>query len=157
MGTLVGCFNEFLKRISLNETQKQHLGKNYRAICRALGNDKVLSPVIEEIRLQGSYEHKTVIKPKNGKRSDVDILVVTKLHKDQFTPDEVLEIFRPFIKKYSGGRYAKQNTSWGINRSDVHIDVVPVVAPSIMERGLLGKRSFDGWFSLMMHSGGNWI
>lgn len=155
-GTLVGCFNEFLKRISLTEGLDYELYKNFDALSKALLRDKVLSPVIEEIRLQGSYAHKTVIQPKNGKRSDVDILVVTKLHQNEFTPDQALEVFRPFIKKYSLGRYGKQKHSWGINFPNVHIDVVPVVAPSIMERGILGERGLVGWLPLLGYQGGDW-
>lgn len=139
-GTLVKCFDTFLKNISLTKGQKDELVKNYNAFCKKLQNDRTLSPAIEEIRLQGSFQRKTIIRPKNGRRSDIDILLVTKLDRYEYSPEQALEKFRPFIKKYSRDQYGRQKHSWGINFPNVHIDVVPVVAPSISERGILGQR-----------------
>ncbi|RGZ75188.1 SMODS domain-containing nucleotidyltransferase [Agathobacter rectalis] len=130
-------FNDFLKNIRLTENQVNELKSAHTTLRTRLAADEDLKDIIVTTFLQGSYRRATAVKPKMGKRSDVDIVVVTKLDKETVTPEEALDIFEPFLKKYYDGKYRKQGRSWGIEMTHVDLDVVPTSAPSLAEQGLL--------------------
>ena len=109
---MTSYFEDFLKEIRLTSNQVNELKQAHTTLRDRLENDKELSKYIETTFLQGSYKRATAVRPKNGKRSDVDIVVVTKFDKDEYSPDEVLDIFEPFLKKYYEGKYRKQGRSW---------------------------------------------
>lgn len=130
-------FNDFLKNIRLTEDQVSELKAAHTTLRKRLTTDENLKDIIETTFLQGSYRRATAVRPRQGKRSDVDIVVVTKLDKDAVTPEAALDIFEPFLKKYYDGKYRKQGRSWGIEMTHVDLDVVPTSAPSLAEQGLL--------------------
>ena len=110
-------FNDFLKNIRLTENQVNELKTAHTTLRTRLKSDKDLKDIIETTFLQGSYRRSTAVRPKQGKRSDVDIVVVTRLDKEEVTPEEALDIFEPFLKKYYDGKYRKQGKIMG-NRND---------------------------------------
>lgn len=130
-------FRDFLKEIRLTDNQVKELKAAHSTLRSRLKNDEALASIIETTFLQGSYRRSTAVRPKNGTRSDVDIIVVTKLDRDEVTAEEALNVFEPFLKKYYDGKYQKQGRSWGIEMTHVSLDVVPTSAPSISEQGLL--------------------
>ena len=130
-------FNDFLKNIRLTENQVSELKAAHTTLRRRLEADEDLKDIVETTFLQGSYRRATAVRPRQGKRSDVDIIVVTKLDKETVTPEEALDIFEPFLKKYYDGKYRKQGRSWGIEMTHVDLDVVPTSAPSLAEQVLL--------------------
>lgn len=130
-------FSDFLKEIRLTENQVTELKSAHKTLRKRLTEDEDLSPIIIETFLQGSYKRSTAVRPKNGKRSDVDIIIVTNLDKDSVTPDEALEKFRPFLEKHYSGKYQKQGRSWGIEMSHVDLDIVPTSAPSEIVKAAL--------------------
>lgn len=134
---MTSYFNDFLKEIRLTDSQISELKQAHTTLRNRLLNDEDLSKYIETTFLQGSYKRSTAVRPKNGKRSDVDIVVVTKFDKDENNPEQVLEVFEPFLKKYYNGKYRPQGRSWGIEMSKVDLDIVPTSAPSIAELGIL--------------------
>ncbi len=75
--------------------------------------------------------------PKNGNKSDVDIIVVTKLDSEEYTPEKALNIFVPFLEKHYKDKYRIQGRSIGISLSYVDLDIVPTSAPSESEIGIL--------------------
>ncbi|WP_298836039.1 SMODS domain-containing nucleotidyltransferase [Clostridium sp.] len=123
-------FSDFLKEIRLTENQVSELKSAHETLRRRLKEDEDLSNCIVETFLQGSYKRSTAVRPKNGKRSDVDIIIVTNLDKDVVTTEEALDKFEPFLEKYYSGKFQKQGRSWGIEMSHVDLDVVPTSAPS---------------------------
>ena len=87
--------------------------------------------------LQGSYRRYTAVRPKGDKRSDVDIIIVTKLDESEYTPKEALALFEPFLNKHYKGKWRRQGRSFGIEMSCVELDVVPTSAPAEQEYGIL--------------------
>ncbi|MBQ3426182.1 MAG: nucleotidyltransferase [Clostridia bacterium] len=138
---LVNYFRDFLKEIRLTDNQIDELKAAHQALRERLMRDEDLSSVIETTFLQGSYRRATAVRPKNGNRSDVDIVVVTKLDNEDVTPEEALDIFEPFLEKYYKGKYKKQGRSWGIEMSHVDLDIVPTSAPSIAIEGILDNEA----------------
>ena len=102
-----------------------------------------LSPLIVSTFLQGSYRRATAVKPNNGKRADVDIIIVTNLNKDYFSPHEAIDKFIPFVEKYYKGKYEVQGRSIGIKLSYVHLDIVITSAPSETEKQHLASESVN--------------
>lgn len=126
-------FRDFLTEIRLTENQVKELKSAHETLRKRLADYDDLKDVVVGTFLQGSYKRSTAIRPKNGSRSDVDIVVVTNLCKEQIEPDEALEKFRPFLEEYYEGKFRKQGRSWGIEMSHVDLDVVPASAPSQVE------------------------
>lgn len=134
---LTTYFNDFLKEIRLTQNQIDDLIQGHTTLRKRLNDDETLSKIIVSTFLQGSYRRSTAIKPKNGTRSDVDIVVVTKLSMDEYTPEQALNVFVPFLEKHYKGKYRIQGRSIGISLSYVDMDIVPTAAPSESEEGIL--------------------
>ena len=120
----------------------------HKTLTRRLNNDEELSSVIVSTFLQGSYRRATAVKPKNNKRADVDIIVVTTLNKDELTPEEAINKFEPFVKKYYDGKYKINGRSIGIKLSYVDLDIVITSAPSEAAQKELRAESVTTEFSL---------
>lgn len=105
---MVTYFNDFLKNIRLTDNQVNELKSAHTTLRNRLMADEDLKDIIVTTFLQGSYRRSTAVRPKQGKRSDVDIVVVTRLDKEEVTPEEALDVFEPFLEKYYNGKYRKQ-------------------------------------------------
>ena len=130
-------FKDFLSNIRLSENQVKDLKTGHKTLRDRLEKDETLSKIIISTFLQGSYKRSTAVKPKNGNKSDVDVIVVTKLDSEEYTPEEALELFVPFLDKYYKDKYRIQGRSIGISLSYVDLDIVPTSAPSESETGIL--------------------
>ena len=134
-------FTDFLQTIRPTSNQVDDYKCGHQTLRQRLREDAVLSPILVSTFLQGSYRRATAIRPKAGKRSDVDVIVVTRLSKDEYTPEQALEVFVPFLEKHYRGKYKKQGRSIGIELSYVDIDLVITAAPSESEVGILQAES----------------
>ena len=79
MATAPTYFSDFLSAIRLSDNQVSDLKTGHTTLRKRLLADEDLSPIIVSTFLQGSYRRSTAVKPKNGNKSDVDIIVVTIL------------------------------------------------------------------------------
>lgn len=140
---LTTYFNDFLRNIRLTKSQVDDLITGHTTLRNRLNDDEDLSKIIVSTFLQGSYRRSTAVKPKSGNRSDVDVIVVTKLDKDEYTPDEAMKVFEPFMEKHYAGKYRFQGRSIGIELSYVDLDVVITSAPSEAETGILQTESIN--------------
>ena len=113
----------------------------HRTLVNRLKQDEELAPFIVSIFLQGSYRRFTAVAPVNGKRADVDIIVVTRFAKESVTPEQAIEKFIPFVEKYYKGKYEIQGRSIGIELSYVDLDIVITAAPSEADEELLKSES----------------
>jgi hypothetical protein len=131
-------FTDFLKKIRPTPNQVDDLKRGHRTLRQRLEEYEDLAPIIVSTFLQGSYRRATAIRPKGGKRSDVDIIVVTRLSQDEYPdPDEAIQLFVPFMDKYYKDKYEINGRSIGIELSYVDLDVVITSAPSESEIGIL--------------------
>jgi len=69
--------------------------------------------------LQGSYRRYTAVRPKDGKRADVDIVVVTNLDEQKHTPQQAMNLFKPFLDQHYTAKWHFQGRSIGIELSYV--------------------------------------
>lgn len=130
-------FEAFLKEVRPTDGMRSDLQTGHKALRERLQADTALGPLIVSDFLQGSYRRYTAVRPKNGKRSDVDVIVVTKLAEAEYSPAKAMGLFEPFLKKYYSGKWRRQGRSFGIELSYVELDLVITSAPSVSEYGIL--------------------
>jgi predicted nucleotidyltransferase len=130
-------FIDFLQAIRPTEEQRQVLRDGHIELRERLDDYELLKPAIVTTFLQGSYRRSTALKPAPKRRSDVDIIVVTKLHEDEYTPGEALDLFQPFVEKYYKGEYRIQGRSIGISKKRVDLDLVITSSPPEQVMGIL--------------------
>jgi hypothetical protein len=141
-------FNEFLKEIRPTDGQQADLQKGHTTLRKELNADETLKSVIISDFLQGSYRRSTAVRPNSGKRSDVDIIVVTNLSEADYTPARAQELLVPFLDKHYKGKWRAQGRSVGIELSYVDLDLVLTSAPSEVEEMILKSASVIGDDSL---------
>ncbi len=134
---LQSSFNTFLQEIRPSKAMRDQLIIGHRTLRDRLNADKDLQPILVSDFLQGSYRRYTAVRPKADKRSDVDIIIVTKLDETEFTPTSALALFEPFLNRHYKGKWRRQGRSFGIEMSYVELDVVPTSAPAEQEYGIL--------------------
>jgi hypothetical protein len=132
-------FCTFLAEIRPTPNQRQDLHTGHQTLRERLRADQNLEPILVSDFLQGSYRRSTAIRPKNDRRSDVDIIVITKLSEGEYTPAAALDVFEPFLEEHYKGKWKRQGRSFGIELSYVEIDLVPTSAPSEEEIGILSS------------------
>ncbi|MGI0493062.1 SMODS domain-containing nucleotidyltransferase [Alkalinema pantanalense CENA528] len=134
-------FKDFLAKI---RPQSEHISdyiKGHKTLRDRLNSFDFGADIIVVTFLQGSYRRATAIRPHNGKRADIDVIVVTRLSEDDYTPQEGLDVFLPFLDKFYAGKYKQQGRSFGIELSYVDLDLVITSAPSEAEIGILQAES----------------
>ena len=130
-------FETFLTDIRPTDNQRSDLKTGHETLRKRLNDNKDLSPLLVSDFLQGSYRRHTAVRPKDGKRSDVDIIVVTKLDETEYTPEKAMGLFEPFLEKHYKGKWRRQGRSFGIELSYVELDLVLTSAPTESEHGIL--------------------
>ncbi|WP_414732283.1 SMODS domain-containing nucleotidyltransferase [Acetobacterium carbinolicum] len=145
---LPSYFKDFLADIRLTKAQIEDLKKGHKTLRDRLEKDEELSKIILCTFLQGSYRRSTAIRPIGEIRSDVDVIVVTKLDMDEYTPSEALDLFIPFLEKYYKDKYRIQGRSLGISLSYVDLDIVVTAAPSESQVGIFESKAIISDFSI---------
>jgi hypothetical protein len=130
-------FKQFLQEIRPTPNQREELQTGHRTLRERLNADEGLKKCFVLDFLQGSYRRATAIRPKGDRRSDVDIVVVTKLSENEYNPTQAMDLFKPFLDKYYKGKWIPQGRSFGIELSYVELDLVLTSAPSEAEVGIL--------------------
>lgn len=133
---LSSYFTDFLADIRPTSNQRTELSSSHATLRKRLAEDSTLSQCIVCTFLQGSQRRATAIRPKGDKRSDVDVVVVTRLSKDEYTPEAAMDLFVPFLDKHYKGKWERQGRSFGISLSHVDLDLVITAAPSESEIGI---------------------
>lgn len=134
-------FREFLTEIRPTANQFGDMRSGYKTLKSRLLEDVDLSPIIVSTFLQGSFRRATAVRPRGENRADVDLVVVTRLKREDYTPHQAMEIFEPFLDKYYEGKWKPQGRSFGINLSYVDLDLVITSAPFEAETQALKSAS----------------
>lgn len=140
MTTATSFFADFLENIRLPKELRDQCQNTHRTLAAKLLADDTLRPIIVSIFLQGSYRRHTGTKPTNNDpHADVDVVVVTTLDPTAYTPDRVVERFRPFLEREYPGQWTRNDRSIKISPAgmQVTIDLVPTAAPSEIQREFL--------------------
>lgn len=130
-------FEEFLTAIRPTQSQKEDLITGHSTLRSRLADDETIKAIRVSDFLQGSYRRATAVRPKDDRRADVDIVIVTKLSEDEYTAAQAMDVFKPFLDKHYKGKWRQQGRSFGIALKYVELDLVITSAPSEAEEGLL--------------------
>jgi hypothetical protein len=133
MEEMKSSFKTFLTDIRPTANQFDDMRTGYKTLKSRLLNDETLSSIIVSTFLQGSFRRATAVRPKGDKRADVDLVVVTKLKREEYAPQAAMDLFVPFLKKHYDGKWEFQGRSIGIGLSYVDLDLVITSAPSEAE------------------------
>ncbi|MCY4365922.1 MAG: nucleotidyltransferase [Chloroflexi bacterium] len=128
---------ELVSEISPTDTQQSALRDAHIRLRERLMADEDLKSLIVETFLQGSYRRHTSIRPEGGDKPDVDVVVVTRVDRHKFTPEQAMNLLVPFLNRHYPGRWKKKGRSIGIEMARVKLDVVLTSAPSETEERLL--------------------
>ena len=79
-------FEAFLRDIRPSERNKEEWKRGSNTLRARLLADPTLSPLITTSFLQGSVRRSTAVRPTGGKRSDVDVVIVTTIDHNTETP-----------------------------------------------------------------------
>ena len=134
-------FEKFLSEIRPTASQLNDYDQGHKTLRERLEENESLKPIIISTFLQGSYIRRTAVRPMRDKRADVDIIVVTSLNKDQYTPDQAMNLFKSFLDEYYEGKYKKQGRSIAIELSYVDLDLVITSAPSEVDTEIYKNES----------------
>jgi tRNA nucleotidyltransferase (CCA-adding enzyme) len=93
MQEMSSSFKTFLTEIRPTQNQHDDMRTGYKALKNRLLDDEKLSPIIVSTFLQGSFRRATAVRPKGDKRADVDLVVVTKLKREEYTPQQAMDRF----------------------------------------------------------------
>ncbi len=148
-------FTDFLATIRLPNEYAEECRKGHETLRQRLEEDPKLAPIIVSTFLQGSYRRGTAICPNHEQKADVDVVLVTKLSKEEYSPEKVFLLFTPFLDKYYPGQYKFQGRSIGISLKYVDLDLVIAAAPSESEFGILKSSSVVGYETL--EEAGDWM
>ncbi len=130
---LTSYFKHFLENtVNLNQARIDQLDQRVDAITTFLTEHPELGSIVIELIPQGSYAHKTIIKPVNGRDFDADVLLYVHEQGDWEPKDYVAKLYAAFrgSATYSGMVDRKTRCVTVDYANDFHIDVVPY-----LERG----------------------
>ena len=153
-------FNEFLKDIRPSQRNQEEWKTGSNTLRNRLLADDKLSPIITTSFLQGSVRRSTAVRPTGGKRSDVDVVIVTKIDHNREIPALAMKRFEPFLDKHYGGKWKPQDRSFAIEMSYVDLDLVVTALPSDpSQRALLENlyKSQAVQTDLSIEERGDWV
>jgi hypothetical protein len=143
MATNPSCFIDFLTNIRPSDAQRGALKDGHTLLRSRLREYEPLKKWLVSDFLQGSYRRATALRPTGKKRSDVDIVVVTRLGELEWSPAQALALFAEFARAHYPGKYQIQGRSIGITMSNIEMDLVVTSAPSEVLLGALKSEALD--------------
>lgn len=140
---LASQFDGFLSEIRLADKQRDACIAAHQEVREKVEADPKLSKIVVSTFLEGSYVRHTIVKPLKGDRADVDVVIVTRLSKDEYTPTKVINQFKDFLESHYKDRYHIQGRSIGIRFPTVDLDLVVTAAPSESVIGILKSKQAE--------------
>ena len=153
---LPSYFSDFMRNISPSPEESKQYQEAHRELREKLVDDDDLKEIIVTTFLQGSYRRSTILRPEPGEHADVDVVVVSKISKEDTTPEQALNTFVPFLEKHYQGQFELQGRSIGITLDDVDLDLVVTSAPSESQVGILKSSVVSGDGTLEDWLGESW-
>jgi len=144
---LVDYFHRFLRNtVNLNQTRLNQLGDRVAAIVAALKADEEFGALVLDHIPQGSWAHKTIIRPLPGKEFDADFLLLLEEQPGWNPARYIIELHKAFGRDatYKSMRKLKNRCVRIVYANDCHIDVVPFVRLAD-GREVIVNRDTDEW------------
>lgn len=126
-------FKHFLENtVNLNQTRIDNLDDRVLAITKYLEGEATFGRVVIDLIPQGSYAHKTIIKPRKGRDFDADVLLHVREQEGWEAERYIAELYAAFRRSSTYHDIVNRKTRCVTvdYADDFHIDVVPY-----LERG----------------------
>jgi len=128
---LTAYFDDFTKKVvNINASRLEKLKEKIDVIKRFVKENDLLKDFIIELVPQGSYRHKTIIKPaKDNKEFDADVLIQMKLNNEWEYKEYIENIYSEFRGNNNFRDIVHRKTRCVTldYKSDFHIDLVPLL------------------------------
>jgi hypothetical protein len=123
-------FAGFLKEsVNINATRLEQLEGHEKALASCLRGDAAFGPMVEGLSRQGSWAHRTIIKPQRGCEYDADLLVEVKRERSwSKDPARYLSALYDALAdqpRYRGKVTLKTRCVRVTYAGDCHVDLVP--------------------------------
>ncbi|MCG6202458.1 SMODS domain-containing nucleotidyltransferase [Psychromonas antarctica] len=129
----VKIFNNFMKdTVNLNETRLNKMQIASSAVVKVVKESSSFSDLYIEDSPQGSYGHRTIIKPLPAKEFDADIVIFLNKHDDWEAKDYIKELYSIFKNNpiYKDKVHYNTRCICLDYAGDFHVDVVPCIVTS---------------------------
>lgn len=123
-------FTQFLNdTVNLNQTRLNKMESASASVVKVVKNSDSFKDLFIASSPQGSYGHRTIIKPLPNKEFDADIVIFLNKHEDWSASDYVSEIYRLFKGNsiYTDMVHYNTRCVYLDYAGDFHIDIVPCV------------------------------
>lgn len=138
MASLPSYFERFLRNIRPTEDERGEMKSAHETLREQLWVAEDLKDILVADFLQGSYRRFTATKQCGDRAPDVDLVVVTTLHEEDFpNPGDAQARFTSFLDTHYPGSWEFQGRSIAISLDDVKLDLVITSAPSEAQRAAL--------------------
>ncbi len=141
MATLPTYFKDFVSNIALGRSTRDELISAHTTLRQRLSQAEDLKDIFVGTFLQGSYRRSTGIRPTQGKRADVDVVLVTSLDSGKTTTKQAFDRFVPFLDKHYKGKWERQGRSFGVSMSLIDFDLVITATPEESARLVVTSES----------------
>lgn len=120
-------FKDFLK--SIRPQNRDVYIEAHKKLRTLLSQEESIQEFYVATFLQGSYRRATAIEPEDGKKGDVDVVVVTTLDHNALTPRQAMNKFTEFLDKHYKGKWEPQTRAIKIECDDIDLDLVITAIP----------------------------
>ncbi len=136
-------FDNFLSEtVNLNQSRIETLESRIKTISNFLRESDFKAPIIK-FTAQGSWAHKTIIKPaKDNKEFDADIVVFVKPVNNWSAKDYILDLRSVFLENKTYEKIASMKTRCVTldYSGDFHLDIVPILCT---EKTIFDEKQYD--------------
>jgi len=128
--------------VNINRDRLDQLAAHERAITDSLRTDPSFGPLLENVIRQGSWAHRTIIRPRGGQEFDADLLVQIRHQRSwagnpRLYPEALYEALLR-SSRYQGRSELKTRCVRITYAGDCHVDLVPYVRVPLL--GLYDRR-----------------
>lgn len=127
---LLPYFKSFLENtVNLNNTRIAKLNSRVDSVTSFLREHEVFGQYFIDVVPQGSYAHRTIIKPVGSREFDADVLLAMREHPTWTPAEYTAELKRAFEASatYQGKAHKRTRCVFLDYADDFHIDVIPFV------------------------------
>lgn len=128
-------FDGLLSSVNLNPGRLKQLADHEKALRDWLRSDPQFGPVLQDMSRQGSWAHRTIIKPLAGREFDADLLVRMRAKRSwsknpKYYPEALYEAMLR-SSRHRGKVELKTRCVRVTYAGDCHVDLVPYVHESL--------------------------
>lgn len=127
---LIKYFDAFMENtVNINDSRLSDLDARVKTLYEVLTDDDEIGEIVLAKMPQGSWAHKTIIKPIEGNEFDADFLVLMKEQDDWAPRDYINNVYAALRRHgtYKDMTKKKDRCVRVVYANDCHIDIVPFI------------------------------